>query len=147
MNTHIIYSTKANHGQRLAQKIGTALNIPFSPVSERPTLNNIDILFIIGGIYSGNTLPELLPYIKSLTADSVKRAALITCPSGFYDVRLPESRQLLTHKLLVEKNIEVIGEHFCPCGLIPLPFGQPSSKEIERTMKFFKQTLGFSIYD
>ncbi|WP_373482822.1 hypothetical protein [Acetobacterium sp.] len=83
MKTAVIYATKTKHSKKLAEAIGLSLNINVQNITENPALHDVDLLFIVGGIYGGASMPALLSYIKTLEAPVPKYAALVTsCASG-----------------------------------------------------------------
>jgi hypothetical protein len=66
-----VYATKTKHSQKLAQAIGNAFNIKAENVSDNPVQRETDILFIVGGIYGGESLPELLAFMKKLDREKI----------------------------------------------------------------------------
>lgn len=56
--TAVIYATKTKHSQKLAEAIGSFLNVKSKNITEKPALQDIDLLFIVGGIYGGVSMPE-----------------------------------------------------------------------------------------
>lgn len=71
----VIYATKTRHSQMYAEAIGKALNVKAENVSTGPVLEDVGLLFIVGGIYGGKSLPVLLDYLKGLDKGKVKKAA------------------------------------------------------------------------
>ena len=95
--TAVIYATKTKHSKKLAEEISSILNVKAKNITENPALHDIDLLFIVGGIYGGVSMPELLEYIKKLEEPLPKRAALVTsCASG-------RQRQIAVRSILEEK--------------------------------------------
>ena len=96
----------------------------------RPAPQPADLLFIVGGIYGGKSLPELLAYVQSLNAGLVKRAALVTsCASN----RLKQ-KQIRT--ILEEKGIEILDEIICPGNFLFLRAGHPNESDMKRAADF-----------
>ncbi len=126
----IIYATKTRHSKKIAEAIGKALNIQALNVSTRPVLEDTDLLFIVGGIYGGESLPLLLDFVKALDRGKVKRAALVTsCASK-------KHRQDSVRKLLQQKGIEVLDEIICRGSFLFIGFGHPNKRDIEEAVNF-----------
>ena len=106
-NVAVLYATKTQHSKKLAEAIGSALSVKASNIAEQPDLRDIELLFIVGGIYGGVSLPELLTFVSGMEAPALKRAALVTsCASG-------KQRQTALRKILEDKGIQVIDEFVC----------------------------------
>jgi hypothetical protein len=92
------------------QMIGTA----------NPELGELDLLFIVGGIYDGEGMPELLEYVKSIDAKEIKRAALITSYGS------KRQKQGSVCSIL---NDKVVG------------IGHPNGKDVEDAVSFASRIL------
>ena len=126
----IVYATKTSHSQKYAEAIGKALTVDPENVVNRPAPQSADLLFIVGGIYGGKSLPELLAYVQSLKVELVKRAALVSsCASN----RLKQ-KQIRT--ILEEKGIEILDEIICPGSLLFLRAGHPNEADMKRATDF-----------
>jgi flavodoxin len=79
----VIYATKTKHSKKLADEIGTALNVDAKNITVNPDLNDIDFIFIVSGIYGGASMPELVDFLKGMNAPLLKHAVIVTsCASG-----------------------------------------------------------------
>lgn len=126
----VIYATKTKHSKKLAEAIGSALNVKAENITENPTLQDIDLLFIVSGIYGGASLPELLEYMIDMEAPALKRAVLVTsCASG-------KQRQDAVRKILEEKKIAVLDEFVCKGAILFVSFNHPNSKDVEEATAF-----------
>ena len=126
----IVYATKTRHSKKIAEAIGKTLNIKAENVSGRPVPGDVDLLFIVGGIYGGKSLPELLKFVKSLDAGKIKRAALVTsCASK-------KQGQDSIRKLLQAKGIEVMDEIICQGSFLFIGFGHPNKTDIQEAVDF-----------
>ena len=126
----VIYATKTKHSKKLAEAIGSALKVKAKNITENPTLHDIDLLFVVGGIYGGASLPELLEYIKEMEAPALKHAVLVTsCASG-------KQRQDAVRRVLEEKRIEVIDEFVCKGAILFVSINHPNSKDLEVATDF-----------
>ena len=125
----ILYATMTGHSRKIAKAIGEALDVQALNVGARPAFADVDLLFIVGGIYGGRSLPALLNYVKALDKDSVRRAVLVTSSAR-------KQKQDDLRKLLHEKGIEVLDEFTCPGSFLFLSFGHPNKEDIEQAVDF-----------
>ncbi len=138
MERQIIYETKSKHNQKIAEAVAEALDIPVADVADKPDISGTDVLFIVGvgdwfGDYSN---PEMLSFIKNQKTGFAKKAALITTCHTY------DASQNFVRKLLMEKNVEIIGERVCLCSRFVSQLGHPNKKDIERVLDFMKGILG-----
>lgn len=126
-NVGIVYATKTNHSKKIAKAIGEKLNQKVYNVSECKETKRMDLLFVIGGIYGGESLPSLIEFVKGLSGDDIKKVVLIT--SSLTKAKGQESLR----KLLEEKGIKVVKEIMCKGSFLFFGLGNPSKKEIEDT--------------
>lgn len=130
----IIYATKTKHSQKLAEAIGSALNVKAENIKENPVLKDIDLLFVVGGIYGGASMPELLEYIERMDTHSLKQAALVTsCASG-------KQRQTKVRGILEEKGVRVIDEFVCRGSIWFISYNHPNAKDMEAATDFALKT-------
>lgn len=132
----IIYATKTGHSKKIAEAMGKALYVKAENVSTRPVLEDVDLLFIVGGIYGGESLPLLLNFVKALDRGKVKRAVLVT------SCATKKHRQDSVRKLLQQKGIEVLDEIICPGSFLFLRFGHPNKRDIEEAVNFALRIAG-----
>jgi len=134
-NISIVYATKTKHSRKLAEAVGHALNVKTENIADQPEMQNIDLLFIAGGIYGGESLPELVSFVKALDSQKVKTAALITsCASG-------TQKQGTIRRILEEKNIPVVGEVVVPGAILVVKLGHPNQTDIEKAVTFAKEMI------
>lgn len=128
--TAVIYATKTNHSKKLAEAIASALNIEAQNIKENPVLKSIDLAFIVGGIYGGVSMPELIEYVNKIDGQTLNRAALVTsCASG-------KQMQTAVRNILEAKGIKVIDEFVCKGGILLLSANHPNSKDLEEAADF-----------
>ena len=129
-NTAVVYATKTKHSKKLAEAIGKSLNVKAENVKDNPSIGQTDILFIVGGIYGGQSLPELLEFVKTLDGSKVKSAVLMTSSAsdkkGQDDVRA----------LLDEKGIKLEGEYRCFGSFLVVKLGHPNKSELSQAADF-----------
>ena len=137
--TAVIYATKTRHSKKLAEAIGSLLNVKAKNITEQPALNDIDLLFIVGGIYGGVSMPELLEYIKKLEAPLPKSAALVTsCASG-------RQKQIAVRSILEEKGIRVIGEFVCRGSILFVSASHPNAKDLKEATDFAQKIVSTKV--
>jgi len=126
----IVFATRTGHSKKLAEAIGRALNIRAENVKEKPALKDVDLLFIVGGIYGGASMPELLSFVDQLSPESVRGAALITsCASK-------KQRQKGVRSLLEKKGIPVEDEMVFRGSFLFLGMGHPNDKDLAEAERF-----------
>lgn len=129
---NIIYATMTKHSKKIAEAVGAALQVKAQNVKENPVLGETGLLFIVGGIYGGESMPEMLEFVKKLDGTKIKSAALIT--SSVSDKKGQES----VRKLLEEKGIKVVDEMRCFGNFVVVKLGHPNKTEINRAVEFAK---------
>ena len=126
----VVYATKTKHSKKLAEAIGEALKVKAENVLSNPVLNDLDMLFIIGGLYGGESLPELLKFVKDLDRSKTKCAALVT--STVSDKKGQDS----IRKLLEDKGIKVVDETRCYGSFLVMKIGHPNKADISHAVDF-----------
>lgn len=126
----IVYATKTRHSEKLAKAIGNAFNIQVDNVSDNPVLGEADLLFIVGGIYGGESLPELLAFVKNLDREIIKNVTMVTsCVSK-------KQGQDTVRKLLEDKHIPVVDELICQGSFLFFKIGHPNKNDIQEVVDF-----------
>ena len=126
----VIYATKTKHSKKLADAIGASLNVKAQNITENPALQDVALLFIVGGIYGGAGMPELLTYIRETDTPVLKHAALVTsCASG-------RQRQTAVRSILEEKGIKVIDEFISKGAILFVSANHPNSKDLQKATEF-----------
>lgn len=137
--TAVIYATKTKHSKKLAEEIGSFSNVKAINITEKPALQDIDLLFIVGGIYGGVSMPELLEYIKKLEAPLPKSAALVTsCASG-------RQKQIAVRSILEEKGIRVIDEFVCRGSILFVSASHPNAKDLKEATDFAQKIVSTKV--
>lgn len=127
---HIVYATKTKHSKKLAHAIGERLNVKPDSVLDKPLYEDVDLLYIVGGIYGGESLPELIDFVKDLNNEKVKKVALITsCVSKVQG-------QKTIRTVLEDKKISIIDEHICQGSFLFFKMGHPNKHDIEEAADF-----------
>ena len=134
-NIKIVYATKTKHSKKIAEAIGESFDIQASNILDNSTLGEVDLLFIVGGIYGGQSLPELIEFVKSLDGEKIKNVALITSSAS------KKQGQAAIRSILEEKNINVLDELICQGSFLIMKFGHPNKDDIQEAVNFAKQIL------
>lgn len=82
MNIKIVYATKTKHSRKIAQAIANGFNIQAENYLNNPKLEEVDLLFLVSGIYGGVSDPKFLQYVASLNPSSIRIAAVVTNSAG-----------------------------------------------------------------
>jgi len=134
MNIKIVYATRTKHSRKLAEAAGERLKITPVNILLEPEPVSADLLIIAGGIYGGESMPELLEYVKKLDGTSIKSAALVTsCASG-------KQKQASVRKILEEKGIKVIDEFICRGNFLIVSAKHPDSSDLKAAADFAEKT-------
>ena len=133
MKISIIYYSMTGHSKKIANAIAGELSIEAYNVKNHPVIKDVDLLFIVGGIYGGVSHPNLIEFVETLKVEDVKKVALITsCCGGV-------TPQKEVRTILNKNNIEVIdNEYICRGNFLFFGMGHPNKKEIEAAVNFAK---------
>lgn len=135
MNIAVIYRSMTGHSRKIANAIAKEFNISAQDVKSKPKLEKVDLLFIVGGIYSGKSLPEMTEHIGTLTKENIKKAVLIT--SSVTD----KNGQDEVRQILLSKGIEIAAEYRCRGNFLFIKFGHPNKIEIASAVEFAKKFM------
>lgn len=130
----VIYATKTKHSRKLAEAIGQAVSAKAENVSASPAPFPTNLLFIVGGIYAGKSLPELISYVENLKTSQVKKVILVTS-----SVSTGRRSQSDIRRIMKEIGIEVLEEITCPGSLLFLKLGHPNATDIKKVAERAKQ--------
>lgn len=130
--TRVIYATMTKHSEKLAMAVAQALNTKAENIKGNPVLKGVKLLFVVGGIYGGESMPELLEFAKRIDGQEVKNAALITsCASKKFE-------QTSLRRLLSGKGVEVAGETICQGSFLFKGMGHPNKSDVADVVCFAK---------
>lgn len=136
MNTAIIYRSMTGHSKKIAQAVAEGLNLTAYDVKTKPQLDKIDLLFIVGGVYSGKSLPEMTEYVKTLTAEKIGKAVLITSSAT------DKNGQDEVREILIASGIKVEADEYrCRGNFLFVKMGHPSKSEIDNALLFAKRFM------
>lgn len=135
MKTGIIYATKTKHSKKLADAIGAALNIKPENIAFQPQFADMDLLIIVAGIYGGESMTELIEYVKKLDPSAAKSVALVTnCASG-------RQKQLTVRNILERNGINVIDEFVCKGAILFVAARHPNAMDLANATNFVKNFI------
>ena len=134
MNKVVIYASMTGHSKKIALAIANELGIEAYNVKNKPILEDIDLLFIVGGIYGGNSSPNLIEYLNNdIKAEHIKKVALLTSSAS------KKAKQTDTRDILTKKGINVLEEEFtCKGAFLLIGLGHPNKGEIADAVEFAK---------
>jgi len=133
--TGIVYATRTKHSLKIAQAIGSALNSKPENIDSQPRFSDLDLLFIVGGIYGGESKPELVAYVKSINPAVTKAVALVTnCASG-------RQKQLTVRNILEGNGIAVIDEFVCKGAILFVALRHPDAKDLASAADFAQRVI------
>ena len=136
MNIKLVYCTKTGHSKKIAEAIAGGLKLKAEEVAEKPVLENVDLLLLVGGIYGKESLPEMISFVQSLDQNSVRKVALVTsCVSK----RMP---QKAVRNLLLNKGIIVVDEFMCKGSFLFFGLGHPNREDFENAVKYAREVTG-----
>jgi len=125
----IVFATRTGHSKKLAEAIGRALNIRAESVASKPDIKDVDLLFIVGGIYGGNSMLELLSLVDRLGGGVGSVALVTSCASK-------KQRQEAVRKRLEQKGIPVVDEMVCRGSFLFLGIGHPNDADLAEAERF-----------
>jgi flavodoxin len=136
MEMKIVYGSKTGHSKKIAKAMAQALDIEAIDVKEEPKLDQVDLLFMVGGIYGGTSNPALIEFAKTLDSTKVKRAALVTsCASRKFF-------QKEVRATLIAQGIEVETEEVvCWGSFLFYGWGHPNSEDFTSAIEFAKRVM------
>ncbi|MDD2409607.1 MAG: flavodoxin domain-containing protein [Bacilli bacterium] len=135
MKISIIYYSMTGHSKKMANTISKELSVSSENIKTNPKLEDVDLLFIISGIYSDKSSPVLIEYVKGLTKRNVKKVALITSSgSGI-------TKPIKVREILENNGIKVLKDEFLYAGGFMFFGGHPNKNDIMNATNFVKETL------
>lgn len=136
MKCAVAYATMTGHTKKLANAIANEIGVLAQNVKENPVIENVDILFIGGGIYGGLISPNLVNFINTLDYSKVKNVAI------FMSSASQDYSKINIRSSLEEKGINVFNEEFsCLGGFLIARLGHPNKTEIASAGEFAKKII------
>lgn len=126
-NVSIVYATKTKHSEKIAKAIGDKLKQNVYNITEDPKIKDLNLLFIVGGIYGSESSPDLMEFSRGLSVEKVEKVVLVT--SSLSKAKGQES----IRKILEEKGIKVIDEIMCKGSFLFFGLGNPKKQDMQET--------------
>ena len=135
MEIGLAYATKTNHSMKIAESIADELKIEAKNVKDHPVYSNVDLLILVGGIYGGESLPEMIEYVRTLTPVQVKKVVPVTsCVSK-------KKYQESVRKELARNDVKIMDEFICQGNFLFVGMGHPDKKDIADAVAFVKESV------
>jgi flavodoxin len=136
MKTEVIYLSKTGHSRKIAHAIAAELRNPPGDINGNPRLSDVDLLFIVGGIYGGVSAPKMLEYAGKLNSTHAKKVALVTsCASA-------NTKQEQVRTILEKNGVSVMPVEFiCRGGFLFFHIGHPRKNEVADAVAFARRMV------
>lgn len=136
MNSKVAYFTKTGHSEKIAKAIGKELQLEVEDLKAKPVFQDVDLLFLVGGIYAGGNDPEMVGCVENIDPKMVKKTALVTsCASK-------RMKQDKVRKALEKNNIEVLPDEFiCRGNFLFLGMGHPNQADLDNAVAFASNVI------
>ncbi len=135
MKISIIYYTMTGHSKKMAKAISKELNISPKDIKTDPKLEDVDLLYIISGIYGDKSSPVLIEYVKKLTKRNVKKVVLITSSC------IKTTKAIEVRKILENNGINVLKDELLYSGGFVFFGGHPNKEDVTKAINFVRETL------
>ncbi|MDD4080472.1 MAG: hypothetical protein PHP02_03535 [Eubacteriales bacterium] len=140
MNIQVVYHTKTGHSRKIAGAAAQAPGLEAREIKDWRGEEKVDLLFIAGGIYGGQSDPKLLDIIAGLRPETAARAVLITSCAGGKD------KQVQVRQALEARGIPVDAREFtCPGSFLFFRRGRPNQKDLSDAADFAAGVAGKGI--
>ena len=129
----VVYRSMTGHSKKIARAIAGELGVEVQDVKGKPSFKDVDLMFVVGGVYSGESLPEMLEFVRTLDSAAVKKVALVTS-SASDKVGQDEVRAVLK-----SNDIKIANQEYrCRGNFLVYKMGHPNKKEIADAVEFAK---------
>lgn len=137
MNISVVYATMTGHSRKIAERLAESFGVTAVNAKDSPALQNIDLLFIVGGIYGGQSSPDLTAFADKSVGTNVKNVFIITTSMS------QKTNQESLKNTLIDKGVNVIDEITCKGSfLFFLGFSHPNKEDIEQIVEKAKAIAG-----
>lgn len=133
MKIGIIYYSILGNSKKIAQAIAQKFQVEALDIRKNRELLDIDLLYIVSGIYGGESAPELLEFLKTIRSQQVKRAVLLTSSAG------KTTPAAGVRAVLTQLGIPVTEEEFtCQGAFLFVGMGHPNKNDIQNAIAFVR---------
>lgn len=134
MKIAIRYYTKTGHTKKLAEAIGSAINVEAKTVDE-PLTEDVDILFLGSAIYAAGIDSKIKDFIKNINVNVGKVV-------NFSSAALIESTYGQVKKEVEAKGIKMSEEEFHCRGAFKIVHrGRPNDDDLRDAQEFAKRVI------
>ncbi|MEI6578114.1 MAG: flavodoxin domain-containing protein [Eubacteriales bacterium] len=135
MKIEVIYATKTGHSKKIATAIAQELKVKATDIKMKPKIENVDLLYIVSGVYGGKSAPVLIEFVKEIDSTQVKQVSLLTSSAG------KTTPQKEVREVLISNGVQVAENEFlCQGGFLFVGMGHPNAEDIKNAVDFVKQT-------
>lgn len=156
MKTMIIYSSPKGRCRWVAERLGETLKLPAADVAAKPDCSGVDFLVLVGGgPYSGEDDGQLEGFVKRQKKQFVKSSVLISLDSSWTNSLMdqrnavasafqPRSVQKRLRRIIEEKQVEVIDEHFCLSRFRLLCLRHPNKSDVIKAAEWLEKRMALA---
>lgn len=135
MKKAIIYITLRGHSQKIATYLSTKTNLPLFNLNDNPDLSIYPVLFLVSGIYGGESKQELLDYFKNNPSQTSQKMILLTSSV------VPKPQGSLCDILSKNGYIVESQQFFCPGSFLFIKLGHPNQIDLANALQFIEPYL------
>jgi flavodoxin len=138
MKIRVLYHSMTGNTKKVAEAIAESLDLKAEPIGSAEPASGVDVLFLGDGVYGGTVHKETKRFIRTLTPDNVKKAAVFSTYGG-QDKAVDVLRELLT-----EQGIAVAKQAFSCRGKTWFFINRkhPTDRELNEAEEFGKEIVG-----
>lgn len=131
MKTAVTYYSRTGNTRKIAKAMAEAIGTQAIDISLNNLVEPVGLLLVGGAVYGGGLDDALVSFLKSLTPEKVKRAAI------FSTYFMAESASGMIEKLLMEQKVTVVNERFfCKGKFLLFSRRFPGSDDIKNAKQF-----------
>jgi len=132
MKIKILYHSRSGNTRKVAEAMAKALNVDAGQVPPGYPIENLDLLFLGGGIYMGKIDSKLEYFISTLNPGRAKNVAVFGTSGG------PDNGIKRIKELLSKQGVNVIDESFLCKGRYFFFFCRkyPSDEDLKNAQEF-----------
>lgn len=132
MKLKVMYCSSSGNTKKVGDAIASAVGQIAEHIPPAYPLENVDLLFLGGGVYAGKIKKEMEEFIETLDPSRAKKVALYST-SGGQDTAIVKMRELLA-----KRGIEVMDESFLCRGKFFVFFNRkrPNDEDIKKAQEF-----------
>jgi flavodoxin len=125
----VVYRSMTGHSKKLATAIGAKFAVTPQDLKTNQTVPQCDVLVVVGGIYSGDSLPDMKEFVNAIAPSSTPKVVLVSSSAtGKGQTNVTEAFK--------NKGIDILGEYICYGGFVILKMFHPNKQEIADAVTF-----------